>query len=439
MSTATAASTFLILAVFASAAAAPPAVPPSSAVAADGPKALGAFPVTTETSLVIRGIPGQIVVTTKSTQELRFGSRSGDKSTVQRPISVSFSGTTVTFAPPAGVTLPDGILRVEAPASFAVRIEAQAGTVIVDGFTGAVAIVGKQTVVRAQGLAGPLTAELEGGSLSLTNLGGAVTARLHASCAFNATGLRGALDLNSQDGTFKVQTIGGACRLESHGGSGELAGLAAGGELHATDTALKLSAGRGDVTVTSNAAVVVSTMAGAMRFELDGGSLRGQDIQGSVTVRARRTEVTLEGVSGEVNLDVTRANVALKRVSGAVSATVFAGDAKLFELAGPLRLDMDGGTAAVTFAAITGDRDSQIENRGGDVSVRFPGAAACRVSAKSKTGRITSELLSIKATPDGTGAEGSLGTVGKPLITIEADGNIQLSGGGAAGSTVSKP
>jgi hypothetical protein len=100
---------------------------------------------------------------------------------------------------------------------------------------------------------------------------------------------------------------------------------------------------------------------------------------------------------------------------------------------------MDGGTAAVSFAAIAGDRDSQIENRGGEIGVHFPPTAACRVSARSKAGKITSEIASIKTTPDGTSADGSLGTAGKSVITIEADGNIHLSGGGAAGGAVAKP
>ena len=38
-------------------------------------KAMGLFPVTTQSSLVIRGIPGQIVVMAKPTRELRYTSK----------------------------------------------------------------------------------------------------------------------------------------------------------------------------------------------------------------------------------------------------------------------------------------------------------------------------------------------------------------------------
>ena len=214
------------------------------AVKPGGDKATGLFPVTTQSSLVIRGVPGQIVVMAKPARELRFTSKAKDKSGGERPITVALGETTVTLSPPPSAALPDGILRVEAPVSFSVRVEAQGGTVAVDGFAGAVGIVGKGTVVRVQALTGPLDAGVEGGSLSLTNLGGAVIARLGATSTFSATDLRAGLDLNSRDATFKVQGLSGAFRLDAHGGSGELTGLTTGGDLRLSESALRLSGGK---------------------------------------------------------------------------------------------------------------------------------------------------------------------------------------------------
>ena len=416
----------------------------------DAVKGAGVFPVTAETSLVIRGVTGQVVVTAKPAQELRFASRAKDKSGSERVLGVWFSGTAVTIAPVPGTTLPEGILRVEAPASFAVRVESQDGKVLVDGFAGAVGIVGRGTAARAQALTGPLDAGVEGGSLSLTNLGGMVTARLGAGSTLVATNLRGGLDLNSQDATFKVQGLAGACRLEARGGSGELAEFATGGDFRSSGSALRLTGGHGDVTVTSDAAVAFSNMAASMRFEMDGGTLRGRGNQGPVEVRARRTEVNLEAIvgalrvegedlktklaaiSGELHLDVTRGNVVLQRSSGPVTAVIFAGDAQLLELQGEVRLEIEGGNAELSWAAITGDKDSLLENRGGDITVRFPPSAVCRVTAKSKAGRITSDSPSIKLSAEASEAEGTLGQGKGPLIAIEANGSIHLSGGAQA-------
>ena len=417
------------------------------AVKPDAVKATGVFPVTAETSLVIRGVPGQIVVTAKPARELRFTSRTKDRSGSDRALGVGFSGPTVTLAPPPGATFPDGILRVEAPASFSVRVESLGGTVLVDGFAGPVGIVGRGTAVRAKALIGPFDADIEGGSLSLADVGGLVTVRLGAAAKLAATNLRGGLDVNSQDASFKVQGVAGACRLEARGGSGELAGLAAGGVLRLSESALRLTGGRGDVTVTSDAAVDFSNMAASMRFDMDGGTLRGKGNQGSVEVRARRTDVNLEaivgalriegeglktklaGISGRLNLDVTRGNVLLQRMSGPVNAVIIAGDAQLLELQGAVRLDIDGGNAELSWAAITGEEDTLLESRGGDIAVRFPVSASCRVTAKTNSGRITSDSPSIKVPAGATEAQGALGQGRGPLIGIEANGNIHLSAG----------
>ncbi len=392
-------------------------------------KAMGLFPVTTQTSLVIRGIPGQIVVTTKPTRELRYTSKAKDKSGGERPIVVALGDTTVTMSSPPGAALPDGVLRVEAPASFSVRVEAQGGTVVVDGFAGAVGIVGTGTVVRVQALTGPLDAGVEGGSLSVSNLGGAVTARLGATSTFSATDLRAGLELNSRDATFKVQGLSGAFRLDARGGSGELTGLATGGDLRLSESALRLAGGKGDLTVTSNAAVDFSNMTASMRFEMDGGTLHGKGNQGSVRVRARRTDVKLEGIIGEVDLDTTGAGVVVQKITGPVTAVVFGGDAQLLEIQGAVNLDIGGGNAEVAWAAIAGDKDSLLKSNNGDLTVRFPATASCRVTARSSSGKVTSDIPTLKAPADATEVQGALGQGQRPQIEIEAEGNVHLSTG----------
>ena len=401
----------------------------ATAVKPDSVKATGLFPLAAQSSLVIRGVPGQIVVTTKPTRELRFTSKAKDKSGSERPIAVAFGETAVTISSPPGATLPDGILRLEAPASFSVRVEAQGGTVLVDGFAGAVGVVGNGTVVRVQALTGPLDAAVDGGSLGLSNLAGGVTVRLGAASTFSATNLRAGLDLTSRDATFKVQGLTGALRLDARGGSGELTGLATGGELRLSESPLRLTGGKGDLTVTSDAAIEFTNMTAAMRFELDGGSLRGKGNQGTVRVRARRAEIKLEGITGEVDLDTTGAGVVVQKNTGPVTAVVFGGDAQLLELQGAVHLDIGGGNADVGWAAIAGDKDSLLKSNNGDLTVRFPANASCRVTARSTSGHITSDLPTIKVPADATEIHGALGQGQQPQIEIEAEGNVHLTAG----------
>jgi len=400
--------------------------------APDVPRGKGVLALAAETSLVIRGVPGHIVVTAIPARELRFSSQAKDRSGSERPISVSSEGTTVTIGPAPGGTLPDGILRVDAPAALSVRVEAEGGKVLVDGFGGAVSIVGKGTVATAQALRGTLDAEIEGGSLGVTNLAGAATVRLRAASALTAKNLRGPLNLDSQGATFKVQELNGACRVEARGGSGDLVGLAGGGDVRVSETPLRLTAGRGDLSVTSDAAVTFTNMAGSLRFDMEGGTLRGQGCQGSLRVRTNRTDVALSGISGDADLDITRGKLAVQRASSFVGARIFAGDARFLELQGPLRLVIDGGSAEVSWVALAPKGDSELKNNGGDISVRFPPGASGRVSARSTSGKVTSELPSIHTAEAATEVEGKLGDGNGPRIVIEADGNIRLSGGGPA-------
>jgi DUF4097 and DUF4098 domain-containing protein YvlB len=412
--------------------------PPGNAGAFKG---AGQLPVTNETSLVIRGVPGQIVVTTKPAQEIRFTSRAKDKSGSERPLAVSIQEATVTLAPPPGVTLPDGTLRVEAPPSFSVRV---------DGFAGPVAITGQQTTASAQSLAGRLNADLQGGALNLKKVDGAVSARIRGGCKLLALELKGGIDLDSQDSTFQLDGVDGACRVQARGGSGELAGLSAGGDIHMSGSGLRMFNVRGELTVASDVAVEFANMASSMRFDMDGGTLHGKGNQGKVEVRARRTEISLDtivgavrvdgeelklklvGLTGEARLDVTRGTVFLQRMLGPVEAVVNQGDAQLLDLQGSARLDVQGGNAEVAWANVTAETDSLLQNGSGDITVHLPANANGRVTAKSRSGRVTSELPSIKAPPNATEVQGTLGQGQRPLIEIEAEGNVRLTSAAAA-------
>jgi hypothetical protein len=51
------------------------------------------------------------------------------------------------------------------------------------------------------------------------------------------------------------------------------------------------------------------------------------------------------------------------------------------------------------------------------------------VTARSSSGRITSDIPNLKAPADATEIQGALGQGQRPQIDIEADGNVHLSTG----------
>ena len=58
---------------------------------------------------------------------------------------------------------------------------------------------------------------------------------------------------------------------------------------------------------------------------------------------------------------------------------------------------------------LSDNRDSVIENAAGDVEVRFPARAGCRIEAEARNGRIETVLPGVRVTDDGDFASGFVG------------------------------
>jgi len=155
-------------------------------------------------------------------------------------------------------------------------------------------------------------------------------------------------------------------------------------------------------------------MAAAMHIDLYGGSLRGKDNKGILEVRTRNTEINVEGiddamrvqgegihaqivdVEGElyveaansdfvidkaaaVDVHLDRGSLTVQRAAGPVKAVVVGADAHILDGIGSVQLDLDGGEAEVSWASLSADKDSQIVNKAGGVTLRLPQSAICRI------------------------------------------------------------
>jgi len=464
-----------------------------SAAAADPParepearEAMGVFPIEEESLLVIKDIPGQTIVTSREkAREVRFASRATDRSGSERPLGVWFEGSTVFLAALPGETTPDGILRVEIPESFGLRVEASSGTTTVDGLNGAVEVRARDAEIRCRSIGGTLEIEAERGSVSVNDGSGAtirakgavvsvsrpqgpILARVEGGTKLSLIEAQGDVEVEGDDAAIVAQDVTGMARVKARGGTAEFKGLRAGGEFQLAACPLKLLEGKGDITVSSDAPVSFEKMTAALHFDLYGGSLRGSLNQGLVEVRTRNTEIVLEGidgplriqgdglnvnvsgVSGEIYVEAAVSEVTLAKAGAAVglkidggsvtvrgavgllSATVNDGDAHLLDLTGPVALEIDGGNAEVSWTSITGETDTLLQNTSGDVTVYFPGNASCRVEAKSKFGRVESDLPTVRVLEDGTEAQGPVGHGRRPTIKVLAEGNVRLLGGSGA-------
>lgn len=437
-------------------------------------------PLESESAVSIVGIRGQIIVGTRDERELRAVSRlMGDKGG-DLPVGIWQVGTKLIVSPPAGQPDTPRVLRVEVPKTFAVTVEASSSDVVVEAVAGSVNVKGRELRTTVRGCSGPLDAELTGGSLSvgdsadaaltlrgtkaqLAAMNGAVI--VHANGGeLSAREIHGALDVTTDGTKVAVSEPSGGFHIASRLGSVSLKGATDDGELALNGAALHLEGCKGDITVTSDAPVDFVGMAATLHFDMYGGTLRGKGNQGILEVRTRNTEINLESIEQGMRLQgdglkarivdvggdlyveasvsdvvidraaavearIDRGSVTIQRTGGPVKATVQGGDAHIIDGIGPVQLDIDGGDAEVSWASITGDKDSKLVNKSGAITVRFPQGGSCRVEAKSEYGRVDSDIRTVKVADDLESAQGSVNGGYRPAVLITAYGDIELLDG----------
>jgi DUF4097 and DUF4098 domain-containing protein YvlB len=236
------------------------------------------------------------------------------------------------------------------------------------------------------------------------------------------------------------------------------------------NTALTITAGRGDVTVAGMNATVevnhhhgevnINDQTGNVVLNLDGSSSRIGHVKGDVTIQGKANEVAIEDVDGAVHLSGEfQESTRLVRVSKTVSFHSSRTDMEFSRLDG--RLDLDSGdlradsitgpmrlttrSKDIALEGLSGDlrlEDSngsvevglhkpgniQIDNKKGDVQVSIPPNTPVKVEARTREGDIESDFEEIKVDNKDrqSSASGSIGVNGPRLALNCEKGTIQI-------------
>jgi hypothetical protein len=341
--------------------------------------------------------------------------------------------------------------------------------------------------VRAtiQGNAGSASADLEGGSLTIgasseavLKLKGTPTVIADMTGNVSVRAVGGTLAISRVDGSTEIESDG--CTLVTEGLSGTLhvrarkgvataTGSKGTAEFELTGTPLHLIEANRDVTVTTDTDVDFRMMNAAMRVDMSGGTLRGKGSKAGLDVRGRSIEVNVEAIEGGVQVQgdgikakladiagdltfdatlsdlvvdrvrgvvakVERGSVVVQRATGPVQATVVGGDVKIVDVSASVTIELEGGNAEVSWASLSGDKDSKIVDNGGTVTATFPVSGACRVDAKSTNGRVESTLTQVNVSDDLGSAQGPVNGGSRPVVHITASGDVHLQGASDANS-----
>lgn len=429
------------------------------------------------TAVSIVGIRGNISISTREKRELQVISRTNGPDGVESPVGIWQDGSRLIVAPAPGDS--GGALRldVEVPKGVAIAVEAADSDLVILSQGGTVDLHGNKMRATVQAVGGSVVADLVAGTLTVVDSKD-VTARLRGTSA-TISAITGNVTVRSVGGTIKVAAVDGSTEVESEHskltfeklsgslrvtaqkGEAIVAGIKAGAAFALVGTPLRLKEGMGDITVTSDAAVVFQAMEASMRLEMNGGSLHGKGNQGDLDLRGRNTEVNVESITGvlhiqgdgltativdvrgELQVEATVSDVAIDRAgdvvlsvdsgsvtihqaAGAVKAKVTGADVHILDAMGAVALEMDGGDGEVSWAAISGEKESTLRNAGGKLTVRFPARGGCRVDAKSDYGRIDSELETIVVADDFASARGPVNNGYHPYVHITASDDILL-------------
>lgn len=441
----------------------------------------GLLKITTERSLLVRGIEGTIEVETGPPGEFRFLSTEVEARDKDMPVAVWEEGSSLVLRPPEGEEPRARRLGVSVPPGFAVRVEAKNSDVAAYGLTGSLEIAGERISIDAQSCRGPVSLEADASVVRLSNVADRTTVRGKEVDLRVSTGsgelelyLTGKVvgikdfqgqvqgDLTGVD--FVIDTAEGPLSLRQRGGTAYVTGLRQGGSLDLSQAPLRLFESEGEFTLRSDSDVQLKDTKASFRVDLYGGTFRAANNDGRLEGTTERTDIVMErmtgpmklgakngsvrlsDVFGEVSLETVEAgvqvdkasgrltigadggDVTLQRVSADVDVKSSGGNVRVLEQGGSAKVIADGRDVEVAWLSVPAGRDCLVQNNGGDVVVRFLGGTGGHVTAEAPSGRVETDLHDIVVEPGGTTAQGFVGASRQPNVVVKASGNVELTG-----------
>jgi hypothetical protein len=388
------------------------------------------------------------------------------------------------FRPVEGREADELILEIAVSEGVRLNIEKTGGKVQVASVLADVSVNAVDAEVDIRGAGEGVDVRLERGSLRLENLNGPTTAvgasvastllsRLNGRTQLTmtespveASSLGGMLEIDLERSSLEVGSSGGQVRGSAIGARVVLTDVRGGGELELEESPLQLTRCRGDFKIDTDAGVNFAALGGTLEVTGFGGSIVGDGHAGAVTVENRDADVKLAKIAGPLSLKGVALRVELADIGGLVTAELadsqvtaekmrggfevtnefgdvsvvgVEGPTKIvsrngsvvaLDLSGTVEIEAEGPEVRVGWREVGRDQDSRIENAGGDVFVDFPIGGGARVEAEAES--IETDLEAVRVEEGGRRAQGIVGEVDKPAVTIKAAGRLVLTRGAGA-------
>ena len=259
-------------------------------------------------------------------------------------------------------------------------------------------------------------ADTEGGSLSLHNLSGRVTA-------------------HSGGGSVSLGDIGGEVTADTGGGSIEVGDSTDMLSLRTGGGSIKITGSKGKVNAsTGGGSISVGGASQAVNVSTGGGSVQVQQCGSELYISTGGGSIHVGDVSGTAKLITGGGSIKLTSASGPVVANTGGGGIELYRLMQGARAQTGAGSITAEFLGM--GTDSTLQTSVGDVIVYFGPQAKFTVKAELDTANghhIRSDFPDLVITTDGGNygpknyyAQGSLNGGGAVLKVHTMSGNIEF-------------
>ncbi|NIL99512.1 MAG: hypothetical protein GTN89_00800 [Acidobacteria bacterium] len=432
------------------------------------------------TRLEVAGFNGTVFVRAGKQGELRYSAATRAARKDPHPVALWLRGGTIIFRPVAGQEADEIILNVALSEGVRLDIEQSGGKVQVASLLADVNVRARNSEVDIRGAGEEVAVELEGGTLNLENLLGPATVRGAELSSVQLQRLSGSLVLSLSRSTVNAFGLQVAeldlseTAIDIEGCAGTVSGTAVdsrmsfskvrgGGTLDLENTPLALRDSRGAFVVKTDAELNFGALGGTLNVTGFGGAVVGDGHAGEVAVDNRDARVALTNIGGPVvvsgdtlqvelkevantvKLELVGSQVNAEGVKGGIDVTNEYGDVRVrsvqgltkivnrngnvqaLDLSGSANIEAEGPELRVEWRALGRDRDSRIENAGGDLFVVFGAGDGGTIEAKADS--IETDLDELKIDGDGQTASGEIGEAKTPTINLEASGRLVVSRG----------
>jgi DUF4097 and DUF4098 domain-containing protein YvlB len=436
--------------------------------------------------LRLEGLQGNLSLRLGKAGEMQYMARALDNRRTEHPVALWLEGSTLQLEPVAGMEEHRLLIEIVVPPELDVHVNAAGSILNVSSLMSELSVEGRDLDLRMNGMAESCELELSGGTArieasegdielngtgveaTLKQLGGVLTLTA-ANSRIDLGVLRSDVEIDVQQTHLVADQVQGQVRVTAEGGEVKLRRILRGAELELSECPLTLEDIEGGIRVntdstvqfkdlkselwvsgygagvrgsgnlggvhvnTSSATIFLESIGGAV--EVEGSDLRVQlkDIKADADVRTSMSSVRAENCSAALNIENDYGDITVNKMEGELKINSSQGNVTVTGLSGTVDLQADGLMVEVAWTALPNEGDSTIANKEGSIRLRLPTNGSGRLEAASRYGRVDSLLPEVIASDDGKHAAGTMGRGRKPVIRVNAGGDIVVEANIAEG------